>query len=721
MSKPASSQLAHPIRTNAGKGGYLSQLRKTSEALEQPQRESQVKDLLVHEPVNHLALALSRPKKKGTMKQRIRATTEEANSDPFEANVPPIAPSGPDGRFGLQPRPPAFIGRQTLHEYERDRMTNDMTAHTRKHGVHSPEILRNNSDEGTQTNIDEHRRRMSDFNCQELEAVNMESIMRIGWILQVIHEVLQCSHFIIVPSMCLCNSLDYHRIWPETLCSLVAPFRMLNTSIFMPFPHHRSLGPTQTATMLKSMLYAMANADYNVLAHHHLTNRCHRSPDPRHLDNVRDGNHQRDGASRQQQTQYEVPVARQEHVAPVLQEHGAGVPDEANVRDGNHPRQCLQTPIGGHDRVGAGNGSTAVTTDRQHDPDPSDQPKGHWGQYSKNQKSAIQAKPSQISFYPPHWQQLLEIAKAEMRRALFCGHPFLPERRLALKGECYEVLLGIIARYEEEEKGIMIKRAVQEAVPSGYALYAPPSVATQEARITFVKDRATSFLKDSEYLMGEPNEQGKRLNFGHLVLKQVCLLVYYPKTSKSLRNFPEFQDAVPRKALALVAAMVHFVLTLYKNHGKDINPNIISKDLERVYNKFIGSMQKLDGHHSKGQCFRGMLAQWADKGMDGFSNARGDDDDDGNEFGMNISDSEVESALLEQSGENDVEDQDFGAHGDDNRDGGRSDDNVGRSDDSGRSDDNIGRLDDSGRSDDNIGRSDDDNGHSDDMNDGGGW
>jgi hypothetical protein len=53
----------------------------------------------------------------------------------------------------------------------------------------------------------------------------------------------------------------------------------------------------------------------------------------------------------------------------------------------------------------------------------------------------------------------------------------------------------------------MIKRAVQEAVPSGYALYAPPSVATREARITFVKDRATSFLKDSEYLMGEPNEQ----------------------------------------------------------------------------------------------------------------------------------------------------------------------------------------------------------------------
>ncbi|KAF8429855.1 hypothetical protein L210DRAFT_3652044 [Boletus edulis BED1] len=435
MSKPASSQLARPIRTNAGKGGYLSQLRKTSEALEQPQRESRVKDLLVHEPVNHLAPAPSRPKKKGTTKQQIRATTEEANLDPFEANVPPIAPSGPDGRFGLQPGPPAFIGRQTLHEYERDRMTNDMTAHTRKHGVHSPEILRNNSDEGTQTNIDERRRRMSDFNCQELEAVNMESIVRIGWILQ--HAPLQQPRL------------------PQNLArDTVQPRRPISNAQHLHIHALPSPPLSRSNSNGDDAQVDAANADYNVLARHHLTNRCHRSPDPRHLEYVRDGNHQCDGASRQQQTQYEVPVARQEHVAPVLQECGAGVPDEANVQDGNHPRQRLQTPIGGHDRVGAGNGSTAVATDHRHDPDPSDQPKGRRGRYSKNQKSAIQAKPSQISFYPPHWQQLLEIAKAEMRRALFCGHPFLPERQLALKGECYEVLLGIIARYEEEEKPV---------------------------------------------------------------------------------------------------------------------------------------------------------------------------------------------------------------------------------------------------------------------------
>ncbi|KAG6375202.1 hypothetical protein JVT61DRAFT_3413 [Boletus reticuloceps] len=102
--------------------------------------------------------------------------------------------------------------------------------------------------------------------------------------------------------------------------------------------------------------------------------------------------------------------------------------------------------------------------------------------------------------------------------------------------------------------------------------------------------------------------------------------------SKSLRNFPDFQDAVPRKALALVAAMVHFVLTLYKKHGKDINPNIVAKDLEGAYNKFMGSMHKLAEHYSKGRHFEDMIAQWAAEGMDGFSTTHGDDDDNGDEF-----------------------------------------------------------------------------------------
>ncbi|KAG6379969.1 hypothetical protein JVT61DRAFT_10537 [Boletus reticuloceps] len=108
-SRPKPSQMTRPARANAGKAGYLSQLRKTSEALDRPQRE-QVKDLLENEPVNHLASTPHCPRKKKTGKQCAKATTlEDVNSDPLEADSSQIAPSGPDGRFGLQPQAPTTI------------------------------------------------------------------------------------------------------------------------------------------------------------------------------------------------------------------------------------------------------------------------------------------------------------------------------------------------------------------------------------------------------------------------------------------------------------------------------------------------------------------------------------------------------------------------------------------------------------------------------------
>ncbi|KAF8430440.1 hypothetical protein L210DRAFT_877253 [Boletus edulis BED1] len=297
-----------------------------------------------------------------------------------------------------------------------------------------------------------------------------------------------------------------------------------------------------------------ANTDYDVLGRHHLSNRCRRSPDLHHLANVRDGN------------------------PPVV--------------DSNH--------------TSTGEGLNANTTDRQHTSAP-DQPRRH-GQYSKNQKDAIQPKPSHIGFYPKLWQQLLEIAKAEMRCTLFLHQPFLPDRKTAIKGECYEVLLGVIARYEREQRPVECGKSVFTHWQS-----------------------ATQLLQDSEYLLGDVNKQGKKLLFGHPVLKQVCLYVYYSNTSKSLRTFGEFQHSVPKKALALVAAMVcslrhflllltmvlqvHFVLTLCKKHGRDTNPSLSSKELEDTYKKIMRGMDKLATHRSKGYRFEVMLTQWAAEGM----------------------------------------------------------------------------------------------------------
>ncbi|KAF8121261.1 hypothetical protein EV363DRAFT_1186658 [Boletus edulis] len=163
-SRPEPSQTTRPARANAGKGGYISQLRKTSEALDRPQRE-QAKDLLENEPVNHLASTLHCPRKKKTGKQRAKATAlEDVNSDPLEANSSQIASSGPDGRFGLQPQAPVFVGRQALEEYEKDcvhhRTKDNTVARTGKGGVHSKQNSRNNShDETTQMDIDDHHER----------------------------------------------------------------------------------------------------------------------------------------------------------------------------------------------------------------------------------------------------------------------------------------------------------------------------------------------------------------------------------------------------------------------------------------------------------------------------------------------------------------------------------------------------------------------------------
>ena len=53
---------------------------------------------------------------------------DNPDSDPFDSGSQPIRHSGPEGRFGLQPRAPAFVGRQTLQEYERDYPKNDLVA-----------------------------------------------------------------------------------------------------------------------------------------------------------------------------------------------------------------------------------------------------------------------------------------------------------------------------------------------------------------------------------------------------------------------------------------------------------------------------------------------------------------------------------------------------------------------------------------------------------------
>ncbi|KAF8549126.1 hypothetical protein OG21DRAFT_1526017 [Imleria badia] len=155
----------------------------------------------------------------------------------------------------------------------------------------------------------------------------------------------------------------------------------------------------------------------------------------------------------------------------------------------------------------------------------------------------------------------------------------------------------------------VIKKATQEAIPAGYVVYAPPSVISHEARTTAVKDRATSLLLDADYLRGAPNEH-------------------------SLHTFPEFQQSVPVKALMLVAAVVYFVLTVYKNHGKDTNLCLNAKELKTSYYRLLQVIDDVMRPRFKGPQFEKMLVDWAYNGMDGYWNSIGDGDNMGSGFAM---------------------------------------------------------------------------------------
>lgn len=158
------------------------------------------------------------------------------------------------------------------------------------------------------------------------------------------------------------------------------------------------------------LIKSQADTDYNVLARHRMMNRQTRLPDPVRLQSI----------AGVPQVDREVPVTR--------------------------PARMDVPPSRDMDQ------STTTLTGQQY----STIEQKRRGQYSKNPKSMIELKACHISFYPPLWTCLLETAKAEMCRSLFHNHPFLPERHAssAPEGECYEVLLGVIARWEENQSPV---------------------------------------------------------------------------------------------------------------------------------------------------------------------------------------------------------------------------------------------------------------------------
>ncbi|KAI6018691.1 hypothetical protein BKA83DRAFT_4496178 [Pisolithus microcarpus] len=264
------------------------------------------------------------------------------------------------------------------------------------------------------------------------------------------------------------------------------------------------------------------------------------------------------------------------------------------------------------------------------------------GRYSRNAKGTVPIKPTLIAFYPPLWAKLLNLAKARMRLYVAVENAF-PQLEDAVGGQCWEVLMEVIAHFEaqgwEVEAGYYpthkldmcrllfndiltfrsnLKKVAIKSLRADYDLYPPTTAKTEEQRIAVVKKKANDLLNTARYLRGEPDGQGRASNFAHRALKNICLAFYYSNSSKCLHQFMEFQEYVPYRVLALVAAMVHALLSSFRKHGIDNSAQVNSQDVDEAYMVLNETILDVLDHPHHGPKLNAMLTDWAQSGMTGY-------------------------------------------------------------------------------------------------------
>lgn len=77
------------------------------------------------------------------------------------------------------------------------------------------------------------------------------------------------------------------------------------------------------------------------------------------------------------------------------------------------------------------------------------------GKFSRNPKGSVLPKPCTIRFYPPHWVDLLETAKAQFCLSLFTAYLFL-HAHTAITGQCAEILFEVFACHERDGKAVEV-------------------------------------------------------------------------------------------------------------------------------------------------------------------------------------------------------------------------------------------------------------------------
>ncbi|KAL4072340.1 hypothetical protein V8B97DRAFT_1870496 [Scleroderma yunnanense] len=224
--------------------------------------------------------------------------------------------------------------------------------------------------------------------------------------------------------------------------------------------------------------------------------------------------------------------------------------------------------------------------------------------------------------------------------------PWLEE---AVDGICCEVLIEVITHFEDKgwevEVGYYpayrsgmcrllfndtqtfcsnVKKTIMKTLLFDYELYPLSSAGNDEAWIKFVKDKADKLLRTSVYLHGKPDALGKSSNFTHPAIKNACLSLYYSSTaSKSLCQFVKFQNYVLYKALMLVVAQIHTVLSTLRKHDSEVTSNLITEDVECAYRGLEGQVDHILGNPYHSPKLDSMLEEWAASGMTGYTTKTG--------------------------------------------------------------------------------------------------
>ena len=152
---------------------------------------------------------------------------------------------------------------------------------------------------------------------------------------------------------------------------------------------------------------------YDLLTHHHATNRRRRSPSLESLDSTCKGKEQKE--LKKQRT---TAVEDQMDV------------DEDNGQDRDWPDEDMNEGDDKGDKVAEANKKK--------------------GRYSKNPKGSVASKATTLSYYPLSWRKLLNLAKAPMRLHIAVENGF-PQLATAVDGECLEVLGEVVAHFEANQ------------------------------------------------------------------------------------------------------------------------------------------------------------------------------------------------------------------------------------------------------------------------------